>query len=51
MSVTKKYDENLYIISDGDDLFVRAFLITGEDKNLLIDTGYLLMVFLTRLGR
>lgn len=39
MSVTKKYDENLYIISDGDDLFVRAFLITGEDKNLLIDTG------------
>lgn len=39
MSVIEKYDENLYIISDGDNLFVRSFLITGESKNILIDTG------------
>lgn len=39
MSVIEKYDDNLYIISDGDNLFVRSFLITGESKNILIDTG------------
>lgn len=39
MSVAEKFAENLYIISDGEDLFVRAFLITGVDRNLLIDTG------------
>ena len=39
MSVIEKYDDNLYIISDGDNLFVRSFLITGDSKNILIDTG------------
>lgn len=39
MSATVKIDDNFYIISDGEELFVRAFLIVGTDKNILIDTG------------
>ena len=29
MSVTEKITDSIYMISDGEDLFVRAFLITG----------------------
>ena len=39
MSVTEKITDSIYMISDGEDLFVRAFLITGEGRNILIDTG------------
>ncbi len=37
MSVIEKYDENLYIISDGDNLFVRAFLSYHRRKQEYID--------------